>query len=803
MQRLIDMLRENQKFLIRRVLEYAKIHDFTRYTSTLEEAWIASIDGLSEALIAGILHDPAVPEIKVDNDFSTNPIATFGLLEAKRHRSRGVTLQMFMGLMKYYRQAYLDLVTELVHEHEQKGLFMLWINRFFDHNEISFCCEWMSNSKDALLLELQETNKILTNEKNKYLTIFESMPNAAIILDGEHNCININYEAQQLLFSGEESPGHMYYSNLLGKVKLEKVFPEIYDRYIDFFDQNIGEEKLEKEFESATKGKINLDIKFSKMLDISGKFQGNVILLDDITERKTAEEINTLIVETTTDAFVLYDTYGNLMQANESMCKMFGYSKDELTKLSIHDLTYIREDNKVFEDKIEKIKREGSALFETKYKRKNGEVFYVEISVTYMPTNNYFCAFMRDVTQKKFAEEELLQAKNQAETANILKSRFLATTSHEIRTPLNAILGMAQLLRIQNIDKEKRDEYVQIIYNSGQTLLTVLNDILDLSRIEAGHVELESIIFDPKKIIQEISTLFYEKITSKGLKVQVFWNGSEDKQYKGDPTRIRQMLTNFVSNAMKFTEQGVICIEGREVSCIGEKAMLEFSVSDTGGGISKNKLDRLFKPFSQVDSSIARKHGGSGLGLSIVAGLAKLMGGDVGVESKIGEGSRFWFNVLTNNLTEEEVGFQKHDSTANFWYKNRRFVGHHILVVEDDDINREVIKAMLENLGIIFESASNGQDAIKRITSGEIPDLVLMDCQMPVMDGYTATQNIRLWEEKNLKGRMPIIALTANAFSEDKSRCFAAGMDDFLSKPIVMTNLVKLLENWMDFTAYK
>ncbi|MFL0245693.1 sensor histidine kinase [Candidatus Clostridium stratigraminis] len=290
LQILIDLIKDNQKFLLKRILYYAKLYDYVKYTSTLEEAWIVSISGLSQTLVEAILTDPKVPEIFVDQDFKHSPISSFGIAEAQKHRKRGVTLEMFLSLMKYYRQSYLDLIRDSIQDIEQKYMFELWINRYFDNNEIAFCSEWNSKSKDKLLSELQTTNRNLTNEKNKYLTIFESISNPAFVLDNGNYCININYAAQQLINESMQSPGYIYYSNLPSKLKLIEVLPWLYDDFMEFFLGGDLETSIEKDFDSPTQGLRNLSIKFSRMLDVSDKFQGAIILIEDLTERKKIED---------------------------------------------------------------------------------------------------------------------------------------------------------------------------------------------------------------------------------------------------------------------------------------------------------------------------------------------------------------------------------------------------------------------------------------------------------------------------------------------------------------------------------
>lgn len=402
------------------------------------------------------------------------------------------------------------------------------------------------------------------------------------------------------------------------------------------------------------------------------------------------------------------------------------------------------------------------------------------------------------LASQRTAAHQLLEAQQAADAANRAKSQFLATMSHEIRTPMNGILGMAQLLLMPESKEEVRQEYARTILNSGEALLTLLNDILDLSKVEAGKLELQRSAFNPKQLIHEIVALFHEPIEVKGLKIDYAWNGPADARYWGDPLRLRQMLTNLVSNASKFTARGSIRIEGTEVSREQEQVLLEFSVTDTGIGIAKDKLDRLFKPFSQVDGSITRQYGGSGLGLSIVANLAHLMDGETGIESEPGRGSRFWFRIRMVQVKpeQEKRRVERNPVLATALSEATSAGAGFILVVEDNMVNRKVIEGLLKKHGLRTQIAENGLEAINLITTGERPSLVLMDCQMPVMDGFRATESIRAWELQNDKPRLPIIALTAGAFEEDRDKCAAAGMDDFLAKPLRHPDLVAMLEKW-------
>lgn len=402
---------------------------------------------------------------------------------------------------------------------------------------------------------------------------------------------------------------------------------------------------------------------------------------------------------------------------------------------------------------------------------------------------------LEEIVEQRTAE--LRQAVTAAKAANEAKSRFLATMSHELRTPMNGVLGMAQLLLSGPSDKAKTQDYARTILQSGQSLLNLLNDILDLSKIESGAQTLDMGVLNPVDILNNTQALFANNAHAKGLKLEVVWHGPHGRRYRGDANRLQQMLSNLTNNAIKFTSSGEVRIEIQELSHQDGSAWIEWSVHDSGIGIPAHKIPLLFRPFSQVDDSTTRQFGGTGLGLSIVKSLAQLMHGDVGVDTREGEGSRFWIrlrlDVMTDAVNLSELSLN-HQTSLLPQDPDHRMSGL-ILVVEDNRINQQVIRAMLHQLGLEVLVVDNGQMAVDMVMlEADRISSILMDVQMPVLDGYEATRQIRAWEALQGRTPLPIIAVTADAFEEDQARCQDAGMDDFLPKPIKTAALAEVLQ---------
>ena len=404
--------------------------------------------------------------------------------------------------------------------------------------------------------------------------------------------------------------------------------------------------------------------------------------------------------------------------------------------------------------------------------------------------------------ERRQIEEELELAKNQAEQANNMKSRFLANMSHEIRTPINGIMGYLELLQYTHLSSEQK-EYVQESKSATEILLYLLNDILDFSKIENGQMSIESIEFDLLKTVEDSLSIFLPKVLEKNLILKTNFDPTIPKYVLGDPARVRQILSNLISNAIKFTASGEIIMTIELGSYKNKKAEIIFEISDTGIGISEEQQRKLFKPFVQGDPSTTRKYGGSGLGLAIAKELIHLMDGNIHINSTFGAGTTFNFNLFFGStlvINDDNVRFEKlksinsgasvSDDTTRSDETNLDLSNLNILVVEDNLTNQKIVSKILKLHNNDCNLAVNGQEALEAVKNKDY-DLILMDCHMPVMDGYQSTMAIR--RLKGSKKDTPIIAMTANAMEGDQEKCRAAGMDDYLSKPIDYDKMLRLL----------
>lgn len=518
-----------------------------------------------------------------------------------------------------------------------------------------------------------------------------------------------------------------------------------------------------------------------------------------------------LLLDSTAEAIYGIDLEGNCTFCNASCLRVLGYQdQNELIGKNMHwqihykckdGTPYSAENCKIFQAFI---KGEGSHVDDEVFWRADGTSFPVEYySYPQFRDGQVVGAVVTftDITERLKVKNELINAKLRAEAANKAKSEFLATMSHEIRTPMNGIIGFLQILEQTELN-DKQKEYINTIKTSTDTLLAVINDILDISKIEAGKLELERILFDIRETVETTVHSFTAQTRKKGLELNVLIRSDIPQFALGDPTKLRQVLGNVINNAVKFTDQGEVFIEVSLNKETETGIELLFTIKDTGIGMTTEEISKLFKPFTQVDSSSARKYGGTGLGLAICKSIVEMMQGKIDVASEKGKGTKLSFTVFLEKSGEEfnKIGhgtFATKDTT-----RDQHQSGLKILLAEDNEINIKVFVELLKKAGFGCDLALNGEEAVRACLEKEY-DLIFMDCQMPVLDGYEATRQIRKIEGK---GKHPvIIAITAYAMESDVEKCFQAGMDDFLSKPFRREDLMNIIkkyeekyENWID-----
>lgn len=484
---------------------------------------------------------------------------------------------------------------------------------------------------------------------------------------------------------------------------------------------------------------------------------------------------------------------GKLLYVNDAAARMLGYSVEELLALSVPDLD-VNLGAEGYERVKASVRASGYIQIESCQRRRDGSSLPVEVSVYHHRDNEgreRFIAFITDIRERKQNEEALRQARDAAEAANVAKSAFLANMSHEIRTPLNAVVGMAHLLRRSGLSAVQLDR-LDKLDAAGHHLLEIINAILDLSKIEAGKFQLETTAFNLRAVIGNVASILAPRLQEKHL--HLFTEVAHLPQLLlGDSTRLQQALLNFAGNAIKFTEQGKVTIRVAPVAEDDESLTIRFEVEDTGIGIEEDAQKRLFNAFEQADATTTRRYGGTGLGLAITRRIARLMGGEVGVRSKPGRGSLFWFTARLQKV-RQELGNRPVERAMNVERRlEQEFSGCRILLAEDEPVNAEIARMMLEDAGLLVDVAEDGNIACEMASSSDYA-LILMDMQMPNMDGLDATRRLR-----QLPGlaRLPIIAMTANAFSEDRARCFAAGMNDFIGKPIDPQHFFSTVLYWL------
>jgi PAS domain S-box-containing protein len=539
------------------------------------------------------------------------------------------------------------------------------------------------------------------------------------------------------------------------------------------------------------------------------------LIWNTVRRRRTQAQLQTLAlaVEQSPVSVIITDMEARITYVNRAFEQTTGYMQSDVLGQNPRLLRSGLTPRETYQQLWETLGRGQSWHGELINRRKNGEL-YCEIAAI-APIRGatgeitHYVAVMEDITEKRRLNEELEQhrshleelveartrelaeARDRAEMATRAKSAFLANMSHEIRTPMNAILGFSHLLRRAGVTAPQCRQ-IEKIEVAGRHLLDIINAILDLSKIESGKLTLEESEVRVDVIVRNLVAMLSDRIEAKHLAFKVQLQPLPPNLH-GDPVRIQQALLNYATNAIKFTEHGSVTLRGRLEAERGDRVMLRFEVEDTGIGIAPEHVPRLFAAFEQADHSTTRQYGGTGLGLALTKRLAQLMGGDAGVDSTLGVGSTFWLTVCLRRGAPAALATATASTQTRPADPPKDCAGRRLLLVEDEPINREVVLELITDLRLVVDTAENGAEALALARQHRY-DLILMDMQMPIMDGLEATQQIRQLPQT---ARVPIVAMTANAFAEDQARCLEAGMDDFFSKPVEPERLVTVIQYWL------
>ena len=678
-----------------------------------------------------------------------------------------------------------------------------------DREFVALLAGWVSSA-----LERDQAQQKLAFSERQLKDIIEAEPECVKLLDPDGALRQMNRAGLDMIEADS-------LDQVLGKPVLGVVLPAYREAFCGLIKRVNGGESGALTFEimGLKGGHRWLETHAVPFRNASGGVSGLLGVTRDITARVEAE--NTLreseeryrsIFNTTFDAInITRADDGRYVEVNQAFLAMTGFRPEEVlgrTGLELN-LWVAAEDRQVL---VELMTRDGVIRNqEIRFRKKSGEVMWGLISSTLLQLSGvaHFLSITRDITQAKATRlalershlhledmvskrtAQLEAAKEAAEAANIAKSAFLANMSHEIRTPLNAITGMAHLIRRAGVTPQQGDR-LQKIEVAGTHLLEIINAVLDLSKIEADKFVLEETHVSVDGMLSNVRSMLFERAQAKGIHILVD-AAPLPPHLRGDPTRLQQALLNYAANAIKFTDSGNVTLRTRLEKASADDVVVRFEVQDTGIGIKPEVMAKLFNAFEQADNSMTRQYGGTGLGLAVTKKLAILMGGTAGADSVPGEGSTFWFTArLRQGLPAPAVPARlSSDSAERILAEQYR--GRRILLAEDEPINREITLELLQGIGLEVETADDGFEAVRQARLGR-HDLILMDMQMPRMDGLEATRQIR-----QLPGQadVPILAITANAFLDDKARCLDVGMNDFIAKPIDPQALFETLLKWL------
>ncbi|TGL45048.1 PAS domain S-box protein [Leptospira perdikensis] len=637
--------------------------------------------------------------------------------------------------------------------------------------------------------------------------VLQYLYDAVIVTDLEFRVTSWNLAAERIYgFTAEEVIG----KSTVTLLKTEQSNTTRASRLSELQSKGIWQGEVFQYDKESKKLKIRSAASFLK--DKSGKTIGLIAINRDITEETEiqeeladSEERFRMSFDNAGIGVCFLDLSGRFIKVNKKLESMLGYSGSELIGRRSNEFAY-EEDKQLFESFRESAiaGSKESIIYEKRFYSKDKSILWVEISNTLVKDRNgdpsYFVVHLNDITGRKNAEFHLLNAKKEAERANEAKSEFVANMSHEIRTPLNGVIGFNELLLTTNLDSDQK-EYVKNAISSAHGLLGIINDVLDISKIEAGKLVLNEVTSNLKQIIKDSLGVLKWKANEKGIELRLEEGPSVPEIIFVDATRLRQILINLLGNAVKFTEVGGVVLKVEASPALHQKTKLEFTITDTGIGIPEEHKSHLFQSFWQGESNSTRRYGGTGLGLRITKSLLDLMGGGIEVHSEPGVGTEFRFMIECSSVdqtahqdSQDENEYQN-ELLAHLDQSTLSEISPYILVVEDNEMNRNLLKRMIQKYipNVRIKEAVDGLEAV-RFFHESTPDLVFMDVQMPNMDGLEAAIEIRKQPTGNL---VPIVALTAGALYEERKKCFEVGMDQFLTKPIDILALNQILFHYL------
>ncbi|WP_216831858.1 PAS domain S-box protein [Alkalihalobacterium elongatum] len=657
--------------------------------------------------------------------------------------------------------------------------------------------------------------EVMTEELNKVnnvrKAILDSTNNLIITTDSEGVIRTFNKAAEQQLgyrddeVIGRETPFLFHdKKDLLSIIDKYDINNEDAVKYLIKELLSRKEEYMnEVKFYRKNGSNFPVQLHITPLIDDKGDTIGLLGIAQNLSEVKKAQQkirekdlLLSNIIDTIPHPIFVKDANGQYLLVNKATTELFNTTVDQMIGKTYADFPFAVDIEKINAREAEVLDLDKPIFIQEQPIRHavTGELrwFYQAKLPLHTSEGQRILGIAMDITERKWFEEELKSLRDHALVASQAKSDFLAMVSHEIRTPMNSIIGMAELLLETDLDEEQH-QYVTISKNSATNLLRIINDVLDLSKVEAGHLSIVEEEFDLKQLIDEVIHIFSFEADKKKIQLRYQYDNKLPFYALGDPARLRQIFTNLIGNAVKFTEDGEVSLDIKlKEHAPNSHFILECEVKDTGIGIPKDKIDTIFDQFTQVDTSTTRRFGGTGLGLTIVRSLIEKMGGAIRVESEIGKGSCFTFNVLLKSSISSIAEKVKHQSQKSE-NDNISISGLRILLVEDSYDNQVLIKAFLKKEQVELDIAENGLEAVHLFKKNSY-DFIIMDIQMPIMDGYEATKLMRVWEAQQSLKRTPIVALTAHALNKDKQKSYKSGCDGYLTKPISKKELIKTVD---------